>query len=163
MPLYNGRRNPLRRCSGRHGHSTKGRIKIPLEKAALSIDDVAYFVESYVHRELYAKHGAENKRRFYVKAFAGLDPGGNQAVVRFTVLDLKENRTFPDRMTIFRGDDGLWRYAPGGGDEVVPLYTYVKKWGYYYQRYIQPFSLIGAGIAVAALVLLRIRRRKQHG
>lgn len=144
-----------------HAHSTKGRIKIPLKKAVLSIDDVAYFVESYVHRRLYKDRFARSKRRFYVKEFVQVDQNGSRAEIRFIVLDMKNHATFTDAMNIYRGEGGIWRYRPGNESVPVELYTYVMKWGYYYQRYMIPVSAAGIVIAVVFLVWLRIRNRKK--
>jgi hypothetical protein len=146
-------------------HSTKGRIKIPLEKVAPTIDDVAYFCESYVHRELYRHRFENNQRRFYVKEFVRIDREGPVATIHFLTLDVKEKRDFPDRMQIRRGADGVWTYTPAAGGEPVPLYTYVTKWGYYYQTYVLPVSAAGTVLAVALFGLLRFgqRRRRQAG
>jgi len=142
-------------------HSTKGRIRVPLKKAVLAIDDVAYFFESYVHRQLYKDRYEKSNRRFYVKKFVRIDQQGPQATVHFITLDIKENRDFPDTMQISRGVDTIWVYRPGGKDAPVPLYTYVKKWEHYYRTYFVP--ALGAGVLVLAGVLgwLLFFRRKQ--
>lgn len=46
-------------------HSTKGRVKVPLNKDKLTINDIAYFAESYVHRHLYNDKYKKTKKRFY--------------------------------------------------------------------------------------------------
>jgi hypothetical protein len=143
-------------------HSTKGRIRIPLEKVALTIDDVAYFCESYVHREFYRDRFEPNQRRFYVKAFMRIDQEGPVATVHFLTLDVKEKRDFPDQMQIRRGADGVWTYTPAAGGEPVPLYTYVTKWGHYYQTYILPLSAAGIVLAAAVFGLLRFGRRRRR-
>lgn len=91
-------------------HSAKGRIKIALKKVAIEIDDIAYFAESYVHRQLYKKRFEKSKRRFYVKEFIAVDQSGDQVNIRFTVLDVKEHSTFDDTMMIERDKDGIWYY-----------------------------------------------------
>ena len=141
-------------------HSTKGRIRIPLVKVVLTIDDVAYFFESYVHRELYRDRFEKSQRRFYVKAFVRIDQDGPLATVHFLTLDVKEKRDFPDRMQIRRGTDGVWTYTPPAGGDPVPLYTYVSKWSHYYQTYILPLSAGGMVIAAALFGLLRVGRRR---
>ncbi|WP_319406540.1 hypothetical protein [uncultured Desulfosarcina sp.] len=139
-------------------HSTKGRLRIPLAKEAIVIDDVAYFVESYVHRELYKTRYAKSKNRFYVRDFIAVDQKGDEAEIRFVVLDNKEKTTFPDAMRIRRNDDGVWTYLPQGSDMPLEMYTYVQKWGFYYQRYIFPAS--AAGILVSGVLLFFLRRQK---
>jgi len=143
-------------------HSTKGRIKIPLEKVAPTIDDVAYFCESYVHREFYRERFEPSQRRFYVKAFVRIDQEGPVATVHFLTLDVKEKRDFHDRMQIRRGTDGVWTYTPATGGEPVPLYTYVTKWGHYYQTCILPLSAAGLVLSAAVFGLLRFGRRRRR-
>ena len=140
-------------------HSTRGRIKIPLEKAVLEIDDVAYFFESYVHREFYRDRFEKSQRRFYVKEFVRIDQDGPEAMVHFLTLDVKGNRDFHDRMQIRRGADGVWTYTPQAGGP-VPLYTYVKKWDHYYRIYILPLSAAGLALTAALLGWLRFGRRR---
>jgi hypothetical protein len=142
-------------------HSTKGRIKIPLEKTDIGVDDVAYFVESYVHRELYKHRFVQSKRRFYVKEFLRVDHDGPRADIHFIVLDVKEKTTFPDVMTIRRGSDGIWHYRTKNTTAPLEVYTYVMKWGYYYQRYVLPISAAGVGLAIFFLAMLRLHKRKK--
>lgn len=141
-------------------HSTKGRIKIPLEKAVLEIDDVAYFFESYVHRQLYRDRYEQSRRRFYVKEFLRIDQDGPRATVHFLTLDVKEKRDFPDRMHIRRGSDGVWTWTPAEGESPVALYTYVRKWGYYYQKIILPVSAVGLVLTAVFWVWLRFKRHQ---
>ena len=141
-------------------HSTKGRIKIPLEKAVLEVDDVAYFFESYVHRQLYRDRFEKSQRRFYVKAFLRIDQDGSLATVHFLTLDVKEKGDFPDRMQIRRGADGVWAYTPAAGKDPVPLYTYVARGRYTYRTYILPGAAAGLVLAAGFFGWLRFRRRR---
>lgn len=141
-------------------NENEGRIKIPLSREAVGIDDVAHFAESFVHRQLYKDRFAQSQRRFYVREFIGVEQTGEQADIRFIVLDMKENTTFSDSMRIYRGQDGVWRYRPDNGKGPVEIYTFVMKWGYYYQRYLLPASVVGMVLASVLLVYLRCRRRK---
>jgi hypothetical protein len=142
-------------------HSTKGRIKIPLEKEKIGVDDVAYFVESYVHRELYKDRFEPSEKRFYVKEFVRVARDGPRADIHFIVLDVKEKTTFPGVMTLQRDSDGTWRYWAKNATAPLEVYTYVMKWGYYYQRYILPISMAGAGLALFLLVVLRLIKRRK--
>jgi hypothetical protein len=145
-------------------HSTKGRKKVPLKKEILGIDDIAYFAESYVHRHLYKNRFEKPERRFYVKEFIAVEQEGSRARIRFIVLDLKENTTFEDVMTIVRGLDGSWYYQPDRDAKRVELYTYVKKWAYYYKTYVVPGSVAGITLGLGSLGVLRARKRnKQTG
>lgn len=145
-------------------HSTKGRIKIPLEKQILEIDDIAYFFESYVHRELYRDKYEKPDKRFYVNQFLEIKQQGNQARVLFRTLDFKEKTKFDDQVTLHRLDSGSWVLkVPGKAD--VEIYTYVKKFGYYYKKYVVPVCLAGLALGAAALAFLRYRKpgKKDRG
>ena len=143
-------------------HSTKGRIKIPLDKKTLEIDDIAYFVESYVHRDLYKGKFEKAEKRFYVNKFHNIKQNGNTAVIHFRTLDNKTKEKFDDQMTRHRLDNGVWAYK--NGQEPREMYTYVLKTGYYYKKYVLPVSTAGIGIAITVLVIYRImKRRKSSG
>jgi hypothetical protein len=141
-------------------HSTRGRTRITLNKSIIGVDDIAYFVECYVNKELYKNRFAKSEGRFFVKDFIGLKQNGARAEIRFTVLDKKENRAFDDTMVIERGDDNIWCYQSGLDGKRLEIYTYVKKWGYYYNTYVVPTCLVG--IAIAACSFVVIRRMKQR-
>ena len=140
-------------------HSTKGRIKIPLSKKTLEIDDVAYFMESYVHRHFYKGKYEKAEKRFYVNKFLKIDQDRNEAMVYFKTLDNKTKKIFDDKMLLHRQPCGVWVYV--GSDEIRPMYTYVKKTGYYYKKYVLPISSGGIFLAVCVLGFLRFRKRKQ--
>ncbi|OPY70698.1 MAG: hypothetical protein A4E57_00315 [Syntrophorhabdaceae bacterium PtaU1.Bin034] len=115
-------------CTGTvFAHSTKGRVKAPLTKSTITINDVAYFVESYVLRHFYADAGGDNNHRFYVRDFVSLKQEGNHAQIDFVVLDKKENRSFPGSMTIRRNAGGTWEHVPKPGAPPVEVFTFVKK------------------------------------
>lgn len=139
-------------------HSTKGRIKISLSKKLPTVDDFAYFMESYVHRQFYIGKFEKPDKRFYVKDFKRVEHKGNTATVHFITLDNKEKSSFDDKMTFQRRSDGVWFYTEPTGKEVT-VYTYVMKWGYYYNKYIFPLSLFGLAAGIVALIFLFIRRR----
>lgn len=141
-------------------HSTKGRLKVALDKDVVGVDDVAYFVESYVNRHLYKNRFKKSKSRFYVKEFQGVDQRDKEADIRFLVLDMKDQSDFPDKMTILRGDDNIWRYQPEG-EPALEMYTYVPKWRYYYERYMLPISGAGLAVAVGIFFVLRLKKRRK--
>jgi len=140
-------------------HSTAGRVKVDLDWAEPTVDDFAFFIESYVHRELYRGVYEQWEKRFYVKEFTGveLQPGG--ALVRFATLDQKLRRDFADEMRFGRGEDGVW-YHPAADGGQVRVYSYIPKWRHYYQTYILPGSAAGLVLALFALLLVRRRRRR---
>ncbi|MCG8642531.1 MAG: hypothetical protein MI862_22585 [Desulfobacterales bacterium] len=140
-------------------HSTKGRIKIPLDKKTLEIDDIAYFVESYVHRELYKGKFEKAEKRFYVNKFHNIKQDGNTAVINFRTLDNKTREKFDDQMAIHRLDNGVWAYK--NGQEPREMYTYVLKTGYYYKKYVLPVSAAGIVIAIAFLAVYRTMKRRK--
>lgn len=143
-----------------NAHSTAGRIRVPLDEPKPGIDDVAFFIESHVHRERFQDTHEKPDRRFYVRDFTAIDQTGDKAVVHFTVLDNKTRKVFPDSMTIERGQDGVWEYRQPGKTEPVKLYTYVMKWAYYYQRYVIPAGFTGIGMALLLLFRLRYTRKR---
>ena len=147
-------------ASPARAHSTKGRVRVPLEKAVLEIDDVAYFFESYVHREFYKDRFEKSRHRFYVKKFLRIDQAGDRATVHFLTLDVKEKNDIPDKMTIYRGEDGGWIYRPPDGNP-IPVYTYITRWNHYYRKVVLPVSIAGVLVAGAFLGWLRFGRRRR--
>lgn len=135
-------------------HSTKSRMKIPLDKKTLEIDDIAYFVESYVHRELYKHKYGKAEKRFYVNKFYKIEQNGSKAVIYFRTLDNKRKNYFDDEMAVRRQANGIWVYENAW--EMREMYTYVKKTGYYYKKYVLPIGAVGIGISFAVLVIGRI-------
>ncbi len=150
-------------------HSTKGRMRVPLEKEVLTIDDIAYFFESYVHREFYKGKFERPEKRFYVNTFLGVDQQGDRAIVRFKTLDMSKGfkakdikqgkGIFEDHATIVRLDSGIWAFEVPGKTP-VEMYTYVKKTAYYYKKYVMPVSIAGLALGVGILALLRLKKRK---
>ena len=140
-------------------HSTKNRIKIPLTKKTLEIDDIAYFVESYVHRDLYRGKFEKVDKRFYVNKFLKIEQAGGKAVIHFKILDNKNKTYFNDKMTIHRLDNGVWAYK--NDLETREMYTYVLKTGYYYKKYVLPVSAAGIVIAITVLVVYRTMKRRK--
>jgi hypothetical protein len=140
-------------------HSTAGRIKVDLTEKMPGMDDFAYFMESYVHRELYRNRFEQWEKRFYVKEFLRVDRSDNRAVVHFLTLDHKENKDFADRMTFHRGEDGRWWFQSDNGERVV-VYTYIPKSRYIYEKYLLPAASIGLSFAMVLLFGLVWRRRR---
>lgn len=147
-------------CTTAMAHSTKGRMKIDLDLERPSLDDFAFFMESYVYKELYRHQEAQWENRFYVKEFTGLELKDNQAVVRFVRLDTKTKKDVDDRMTFERGQDGVWSFTPLKGER-VKVYTYVQKGGYYYKKYILPLSIAGIVLTIGGCGLLYVVRRRK--
>ncbi len=149
-------------ASNAMAHSTQGRLKVDLKKDQPTVDDVAFYVESYVNREKYAQSGKVTKNRFIVDDFLRMDYAPGSATVTFRVLDKKENRKFEDTVVLKRTNKKRW-INEADGDKVV--YTFVNKALYNYTHYILP------GLGVTALLaslsylstLLQKRRRLAHG
>ena len=145
--------------AGADAHSTKGRIKILLGKDVIAVDDMAYYIEPYVHRKKYKGKYKKSKNRFYVKDFIKVEQKEESADVFFTVLDVKENRTFEDSMAFARNRDGTWSHIDEEGTKIAQVYTYVDKKGYYYKKYVFPGSCAGIVLAGGILIFFRIRKR----
>ncbi len=141
-------------------HSTKGRMKIDLALKQPTVNDFAFFMESYVNKELYRGKFDKWENRFYVKDFKSVDLKGNKAVVSFIRLDAKEKADVDETMTFTREKDGIWYFYPDSGER-VKVYTFVMKWAYYYQTYVLPFSIPGLIVSVGVLGTLSFMRRRK--
>jgi len=149
-------------CAGpASAHSTKGRVKAPLSKADPGINDVAYFVESYVHRVLYSKAAGGGQERYYVKDFISMKRERDRARIDFTVLDKKEHRSFPETMTIERGGDGVWVYRPESGGTPVVVFTFVKKGALTPREEKAALSITGFLVAAGLIAVIWNRKRKR--
>lgn len=140
-------------------HSKKGRMKIDLTLEHPTVNDFAFFMDSYVNNEFYRDRFGDTGNRFYVKDFKSVEQKGNRATVTFIALDVKENRDFEDTMT-FEREDGVWYYHTPKGEHIT-VYTFVMKGAYYYQHYILPFSI--PGLIVSACLLggiMFVRKRR---
>jgi uncharacterized protein YsxB (DUF464 family) len=133
-------------------HSTQGRIKVPLEKEMVTVDDAAYFIEAYVYRHLYTDKTSGTKDRFFVREFLGLEQDGQTAVVHFMVLDKKTNAAFADKIEIRRAENGVWHYQPPEGVAPIEIYTYVLKGHYYREKYGVLIIIASAALLFALLV-----------
>lgn len=143
-------------------HSTAGRIKVPLEKERLEVDDLAYFVEPYVNQEKYRGQFEQFKNRFAVREFDRVVQHGSRAEIFFKVLDFKEkDRTFPDSMGFGRDGEGRWFYT-GEDGERQPVFTYVGKNRYYIEKYAFQASAVGFVLSIAFLMVLRRSRRSRE-
>ncbi|GAB6096244.1 hypothetical protein JCM14469_24970 [Desulfatiferula olefinivorans] len=138
-------------------HSTKGRVKVPLSLDRPGVDDVAFYVESCVHRTLYDDGTAGTKNRYVVDRFLGVDQAGDRLTVTFAVLDKKTNGTVDGDLTLLRGEDGIWRHRLKGRVLPVEVHTYVTAGTYYWNAYGNVITLIlgVSGVGLAALLVYR--------
>lgn len=143
-------------------HGTKDRVKMPLNFSQPGVDDVAYFVESYVHRELYSDGTSATENRFVVKDFAAVEQNGVTAVVRFVTLDKNGNKSFEDSMTLNRGADGVWRYQPKGGGEPLEVFTFVTKTRYHWETSWKRIVLILGALACLSPAALWYVKREER-
>ena len=141
-------------------HSTKGRIKVALDKDKLVINDIAYFAESYVHRHLYKDKYKKAEKRFYVNKFINIEQNKESAVIYFKTLDVKTKNIFKDQITITRLKNGKWVFNPQNSKETIEMFTYIKKSTYYYNKYVLPMSATGLALGLLGFGLLRIKKRK---
>ena len=140
-------------------HSTKGRIKVPLDKAVIDVDDVAYFAESFVYRQLYNDHTRETQNRFFIREFIGIDCKDSSAQVSFVVLDKKGNTTFTDTLDFTRDKNKVWYYHPPDNRQPVEIFTYVPKNSYYLEKYGLFISMAAVAVCFGFLMIFRFYRR----
>jgi len=143
-------------------HSTKGRIKVPLEKETIGVDDVAYFIESHVHKRMYSDNTESTKDRFVVSEFIGLTRNASKADVRFIVLDKRTNDTFEGAITLERGENGVWCFPGGNGLEAMDVTTYVPKGAYYWEKYSVGISVSGIFFCLCILVYSIYQRKLER-
>jgi len=143
-------------------HSTKDRVKMPLSFSRPGVDDVAYFIESYVHRELYSDGTSATENRFVVRDFAAVEQNGDTAVVRFVTLDKNGNKSFEDSMTLERGAGGIWRYQPTSGGEPLEVFTFVTKTRYHWETSWKRIVIILGTLACLSPVALWYVKRQER-
>lgn len=143
-------------------HSTKGRIRTDLTIARPTADDFAYFMESYVHNELYRHREEKWEKRFYVREFKEVkfQENGKTAEVFFIRLDTKGNKLLDQSMVFERGRDKVWFFTDDMGVK-VPVYTYLPKARYYYEKYVLPVSGGATALFLVVLGLLIWRRKRK--
>jgi hypothetical protein len=141
-------------------HSTKGLVKVPLDRKTLGVDDVAYAIEPYVHTTLYDDGTPGSKYRFFVKDFIEVTQNKDEAVVRFIVLDKKNNRDFEDSVSLKRDGKGLWFLVP---DQSLPreMFTYITKSAYFWRQHGSKLG-IGFALICASLAFVVWRARKKN-
>ncbi len=136
-------------------HSTKGRIKVPLDKAVIDVDDVAYFAESFVYRQLYNDNTRETQNRFFIREFTGIDCKNGTAQVSFVVLDKKNNDIFNDTLDFKRDKNKIWYYHPPGSFQPIEIFTYVPKNSYYLKKYGLFISMAAVAVFFGLLMMFR--------
>ena len=144
--------------TGADAHNAKGRMKILLKKDVIAVNDMAYYIKPYVHKKKYKGKYKKNKSRFYVKDFIKVKQKKESVDVFFTVLDVKENRTFEDSMAFTRNRDGTWFHIDEEGRKIAQVYAYVDKKSYYYKKYVLPGSRAGMVLA-GIFIFFRVRKR----
>jgi hypothetical protein len=151
-------------CAGQApAHNIKDRVKVPMDMDAPAVDDVAYFVESYVFAHLYDDGTAATHERFMVREFDTVEQNGAEIVVRFTTLDKKGNKSMEDSMAMRRGPDGVWLYQPAGGGEPMEVYTYVTRAAFNWETRWKPLLMgLGALAALSPAALWHVRRRERR-
>ena len=140
----------------------KNTIRINLDREQPTVDDFAFFMESYVHRHFYEGKFPVYEKRFYLKEFSGLKQEGNKITVNFLTLDNKTKKTFADSMDFTRIPTGNWIYITANGEQ-KEVYTYVNKFGYYYQKF-HLSSVFGTGLAAGLVIfgIMRLKKKKDE-
>ena len=139
----------------------KWTIKVDLNKDFPTYDDFAFFIESYVHRNLYLHKFEKPTKRFYVAVFTSVDQLDDQATVFFSVLDNKNKTRFADKMMFKRRPDKVWVYIDAAKKE-LPVFTY-EKWISYYERtwHLQYWFAAAVFLLLVVLFWLRHKRRRK--
>ena len=146
-------------------HSAREGMKILLKKdIIIAANDMAYYIKPYVHRKKYKGKYEKSKSRFYVKDFIKVKQKKESIDVFFTVLDVKENRTFEDSMAFTKNGDGTWSHFDEKRRKIAQVYTYVDKKSYYYKKYVLPGSRAGmvlSGIFLFFMVNKRLNKNSE--
>ncbi|WP_321531403.1 hypothetical protein [uncultured Desulfuromonas sp.] len=137
----------------------KGSIKVDLNKKRPTYDDFAFFIESYVHRQLYLGRYEQAKNRFYVAVFDKVTFDLNQATVFFQVLDTRENERFADSMTFTQRPDKVWTYLTQAGESLA-VHTF-EHWYAYYERTWNLRYVYATAVALCVVFLLHQREQRR--
>ncbi len=138
-------------------HSTKGRKKIFLKKDVITKDDMAYYIESYVHRKKYKGLYKKSNNRFYVEDFTKVEQKDKTADLFFTVLDVKNNKIFKDSMHFKKNSKGIWVHIDENKKNIGQVYTYISK-KEYYAKYTAPFYWTVIILASGIFIFIRIKK-----
>ncbi len=139
-----------------NAHSTKGRKKVFLEKDVITKDDMAYYIESYVHRKKYKDLYEKSSNRFYVEDFTKVEQKDKTADVFFTVLDVKNNKIFKDSMHFEKNNNGIWTYMYKNKN-MGQVYTYISIKDYY-AKYTDPFYWTLIALASGIFIFMKIKK-----
>jgi len=138
-------------------HSTKGRKKVFLKKDVITKDDMAYYIESYVHRKKYKDLYEKSNNRFYVEDFTKVEQKDKTADIFFTVLDVKNNKTFKDSMHFKKSSKGIWVHIDENKKNIGQVYTYISK-KKSYSKYTVFFHCIVIALGAGIFIFMRIKR-----
>ena len=140
-------------------HSTKGKIKVPLAKKVLGVDDVAYYIERYVNKTKYKDRFKISKNRFFVWEFYNIRQDENFAEVFFKVSDQKKkDGMFDDFMVFKRNENGGWINTEAPEDKV---YTYISKKAYYVEKYGFPASMLVVALSGIVVLAFHFTRKRK--
>ena len=142
-------------------HSTKGRVKILLTKDTVTADDMAYYIEYWVHNEKYKKKYEHVRNRFFVKEFRKVEQDGGKAEVFFTVLDFRKKVDFDDSMSFVKSPNGIWSHVNDDGTKIAAVYTYVPKFEYYFRKVAMPGFFTGLMLTGSILAFRTIRKKSR--
>lgn len=144
-------------------HSTKGRIRVVLEKKIITPDDTAYYIEPYVFEKKYKDKYERSYNRFGVAKFLNVEQKDGTARVSFMVLDWITKDKFEDYMLFKRNSDKTWSHIDDKGNVIHSgIKTWVKKKSMF-EKLLIP---VGSAVIFPLLFLLiyqRIKKRSQAG
>lgn len=144
-------------------HSTKGRVRVVLEKKSITADDAAYYIEPYVFEKKYKDKYERSYNRFGVAKFLDVEQKDGIARVSFMVLDWITKDKFEDYMLFKKNPDKTWSHIDDKGNVIhCGIKTWVKKKSMF-EKLLVP---VGSAVIFPLLFLLiyqRIKKRSQAG
>lgn len=135
-------------------HSREGLVKTTLVSDALTVDQVAYYLEAKVNKRI-DEEG--RKYRYAIWDFDKIESRGNLALVHVQVNDQKKAEKTPEILYLKQNQDGTWNHVDESGAVITAsIYTMVKP--DYTQYYVMGGS---AALLLIAGAFSFLKRRKQ--
>jgi len=139
-------------------HSRKGLVKTTLHSDALTVDQVAYYLEAKVNKRL-DENG--RKYRYTIWDFDKIETTGKLARVYVQVNDQKMAQKTPEILYLKQNPDESWNHIDENGEVITAnIYTMVKP--DYTQYYVMGGSAVLLCVA-GTFAFLKRKKRKAAG